>query len=148
MMLNRSILALIMLFTLPLNAMADALILVPGYLNGGYSWRTHGITQNLVTNGWSDGGNFVLGPNGVRVDLPPTSNSHRFYSVELPSEAPLPLQANYLNNYIDAVQIMHPNEGAHSSRALRRRRACPLYYGDTPKHINRHIDHHCKPSLR
>ncbi len=109
-MLKKLILTLVLLFSLPFNAFADVLVLVPGYLNGGYSWRMQGITQSLVANGWSDGGNFILGPNGVRLDLPPAASKHRFYSVELPGEAPLPIQANYLNNYIDAVQAMHPGE--------------------------------------
>ena len=104
------ILALVMLFALPLNAVADILVLVPGYLNGGHTWRVHGITQHLVANGWSDGGNFILGPDGVRLDVPPAASKHRFYTVELPSEAPLPIQANYLNNYLDAVSAMHPGE--------------------------------------
>ena len=83
-MSKKLILSLFMLFALPLNAVADVLILVPGYLNGGHTWRSHGITQSLVANGWSDGGNFVLGPQGARLDLPPASSSHRFYTVELP----------------------------------------------------------------
>jgi len=109
-MSKKQFLSLFILLALPLNAMADVLILVPGYLNGGHSWRSHGITQNLVAHGWSDGGNFVLGPQGARLDLPPASSSHRFYTVELPSEAPLPHQAGYLNTYIDAVRVIHPKD--------------------------------------
>ncbi|MCK4742252.1 MAG: hypothetical protein KAT25_00380 [Sulfuriflexus sp.] len=109
-MLKKRLLILVMLFLLPINAIADVLILIPGYLSGGHAWRTHGITQNLIANGWSDGGNFILGPNGVRLDLPPATSSHRFYTVELPNEAPLPLQAGYINSYIDAVRIMHPED--------------------------------------
>ena len=109
-MSKKRLLSLFMLIALPLNAVADVLILVPGYLNGGHTWRSHGITQSLVANGWSDGGNFVLGPQGARLDLPPASSSNRFYTVELPSEAPLPYQAGYLNTYIDAVRVIHPKE--------------------------------------
>lgn len=109
-MSKKLILTLFMLFALPLHAVADVLILVPGYLNGGHSWRTHGITQSLVAHGWSDGGNFILGPQGARLDLPPASSRHRFYTVELPSEAPLPHQAGYLNSYLDAVRVIHPEE--------------------------------------
>jgi len=109
-MLKKMLLVLTMLFALPSCAVADVLILIPGYLSGGHTWRMHGITQTLLANNWTDGGNFILGPNGVRLDIPPTSNSQQFYTVELPSEAPLPLQASYLNNYIDAVRVMHPKE--------------------------------------
>ena len=42
--------------------------------------------------------------------MPPASSNHRFYTVELPSEAPLPHQAGYLNTYIDAVRAIHPDE--------------------------------------
>ena len=109
-MFKRLTLALVMLVALPVNAFADVLVLVPGYLNGGHTWRVHGITQPLIANGWSDGGNFILGPNGVRLDIPPATSKKRFYTVELPSEAPLPIQAGYLNNYLDAVQAIHPDE--------------------------------------
>jgi len=109
-MSKKTFLSLVMLLALPLNALADVLILVPGYLNGGHSWRSHGITSSLVSNGWSDGGNFVLGPQGPQLDLPPASRSNRFYTVELPNEAPLPIQAGYLNKYIDSVRVLHPEE--------------------------------------
>jgi len=109
-MSKKLIFTLLMLFTLPLNAVADVLILVPGYLNGGHSWRSNGITHSLVAKGWSDGGNFILGPQGARLDLPPASSSNRFYTVELPNEAPLLYQAGYLNKYIDAVRVIHPED--------------------------------------
>jgi len=104
------IFSLFILLALPLNAVADVMILVPGYLSSGHSWRTHGIAQNLATNGWSDGGNFVLGPRGPQLDLPLSSDTNRFYTVELPSEAPLPVQASYLSHYINAVRVIHPDE--------------------------------------
>lgn len=109
-MSKKLLLGLFMLLALPVSAVADVLILVPGYLNGGHSWRTHGITQSLLASGWSDGGNFILGPQGPRLDVPPASSGKRFYSVELPNEAPLPQQATYLNTYIDAVRAMHPKD--------------------------------------
>lgn len=109
-MFKKLMLTLVMLFASPLIAIADVLILVPSYLNGGHSWRTHLITHSLVANGWSDGGNFILGPHGARLDLPPASRTNRFYTVELPNEAPLAYQARYLNTYIDAVRTIHPEE--------------------------------------
>lgn len=109
-MFKKLMLSLLIFFVLPLNAFADVMVLIPGYLSGGHNWRSHGITQSLVINGWKDGGNFILGPNGVRLDLPPDSAPKRFYTVELPSEAPVPIQAGYLNSYIDAVKTMHPKE--------------------------------------
>ena len=107
---KKLILILLLLFTLPFNAVADVMILVPGYKNGGHSWRSHGITQSLVAKGWSDGGNFILGPQGARLDLPPATSTQRFYTVELPNEAPLLYQAGYLNKYIDAVRVIHPED--------------------------------------
>ena len=109
-MYKKLILSLTILFAMPLSAVADVLILVPGYLSNGHTWRTHGITHSLVANDWTDGGNFVLGPKGPQLDLPAATSKKRFYTVELPSEAPLPLQAQYLNTYIDSVRAIHPDE--------------------------------------
>jgi len=109
-MSRKLFISLAMLFAMPLNVMADVLIMVPGYLSNGHTWRAHGITHSLVANGWTDGGNFVLGPKGPQLDVPAAASDKRFYTVELPSEAPLPLQAQYLNTYLDAIRVIHPDD--------------------------------------
>lgn len=101
---------LFFLLTLPLTAFADALVLIPGYLSGGHTWRAHGIAQGLIANGWQDGGNLTPSPDGPRLDIKPQAGANRFYTVELPSEAPIPVQAGYLNGYLDAIAAIHPGE--------------------------------------
>lgn len=109
--MRRTILpTLFFLLALPLSALADALVLVPGYLSGGHTWRVHGITHGLMASGWQDGGNLTPGADGPRLDTAPQTGGNRFYTVELPSEAPLPLQASYLNAYLDTIRAIHPNE--------------------------------------
>ena len=101
---------IVLLLLLPLPLIADVLILVPGYQSGGNSWRVQGVVQTLVTRGWTDGGNFLLGPDGVRLNVPPTSGSQHVYTVELPTEAALPVQGSYLTRYINTVKRIHPDE--------------------------------------
>lgn len=101
---------LLFLLVLPLAAFADALVLVPGYLSGGHTWRAHGITHGLAASGWQDGGNLTPGPDGPHLDITPQAGGNRFYTVELPSEAPLPVQASYLNAYLDAIRAIHADE--------------------------------------
>jgi len=108
--MKKNNLLLAILLALPFNVTADVLILIPGYQSHGHTWRAHGITHSLISGGWSDGGNFVLGPQGPRLDIPPASNKKRFYTVALPSESPLPAQAQYLTSYLDAIRIVHPDD--------------------------------------
>jgi pimeloyl-ACP methyl ester carboxylesterase len=89
---------------------AEVLVLVPGYLSGGHTWRAHGAAAALQANGWEDGGNLVPAADGPRLDLPVRTGGKRFYTVELPSEAPLPTQLSYLKAYIEKLRSIHGDE--------------------------------------
>ena len=84
----------------------QTVVLVHGYLGDGSSWRFGGIVAALQAAGFQDGGNwFPQSP-------PPISHyksKNYVYTVTLPSEAPLPIQAQWLDFYLHAIQHRHLN---------------------------------------
>lgn len=101
-----------LLLTLTVStAQADMLVLIHGYLSGAQTWDASGISAALTQNGWQRGGVLVAGPTGVR-NLAPAEDStgNRFYLVDLPSEAPLMLQADQLQAILNALASRHPGE--------------------------------------
>lgn len=94
------------LFSAPLRA--DVLVLVHGYLSVGHTWRDSGIAAALVHNGWRDAG--LLTPVGIPPQVKAVKSANTFYTAELPSEAPLLLQADQLAAYLLEVQKLHGSE--------------------------------------
>ena len=92
------------------TASADSLILIHGYLGSAGSWRGSGITSVLQRRGWLDAGHLRLGPRGVLNFDRTGPRLRRFYTVDLPSEAPVPLQANILARYITWIGQRHRKE--------------------------------------
>lgn len=109
-MVRGLVLSLLLALGAPVTVLADALVLVPGYLSHGHTWRDHGATAGLLASGWEDGGNLVPTADGPRLDLPPRAGVKRFYTVELPSEAPLTVQLGYLKSYIEQISALHKGE--------------------------------------
>ena len=98
---------IILLLSLSTAAQADMVVLVHGYLGSAASWEASGVTQTLARNGWQRAG--VLTPRGlmpVRAEIQGDS----FYTAELPSMAPVRVQANLLSRMLGAVQQRHPDE--------------------------------------
>lgn len=91
-------------------ALADSVILVQGYLGSAGSWRGTGILAVLDRRGWRDGGHLRVGPRGVTAFGRPSQSPRRVYTIDLPSEAPIPLQGMLLSRYIDFVAQRHPRE--------------------------------------
>ena len=89
---------------------ARALIFIQGYEGDGSEWRTHGVTASLLATGWSDGG--YLFDNGFSVDIPTntTAGTDQFYTVSLPTEAPLMFQMQVVARYVDAINLRHLGE--------------------------------------
>ncbi len=98
---NRSLLGLLLLFSLP-AARADVMILVHGYLGNAQTWDFNGVMPVLESNGWRRGG-YLLG----NTLLPPAprqaviAQGKRIYLAELPSEAPLLVQAGILRQALE-----------------------------------------------
>jgi len=100
-------LLLISLLSLPASA-GQTLVLIHGYLGDGSTWRSTGIVQTLHGAGWQDAGHlFPNGPLPGRVMPSPTKR--HLYTVTLPSEAPLVVQAQWLEFYLRTLQRKHPD---------------------------------------
>lgn len=91
------------------SASARALIFIQGYEGDGSDWRTHGVTASLLATGWSDGGH--LFDSGFGVDMPfIATGADRFYTISLPTEAPLMFQLQLFARYVDAINLRHLGE--------------------------------------
>jgi pimeloyl-ACP methyl ester carboxylesterase len=92
-------------------ARADVLVLVHGYLSGAQSWDTSGITSVLERHGWQRAGVFVSGPGGNQlIPAPGGAAERKFYTVDLPSEAPVMIQAFQLRQILQSINARHANE--------------------------------------
>ncbi|MEN8205682.1 MAG: hypothetical protein ABFS24_06690 [Pseudomonadota bacterium] len=100
----------LLLLVLPTAALAETLVLLQGYLADGDYWRESGITRMLDRNGWTDAGTLSATPDGIRTDRPMPAGNRRVYTLALPSEAPLMVQLRYMEQYLNVVQNLHPNE--------------------------------------
>jgi triacylglycerol lipase len=94
------------LLSLPSHA-GLSLVLIHGYLSDGSAWRPTGIVYTLQQAGWIDAGH--LFPNSQIPKAVPSPAKHYVYTVTLPSEAPLPMQAQWLDFYLRNLQERHPN---------------------------------------
>lgn len=104
----------------PTTAQADTLVLVQGYLGHAGSFRMNGIVPVLHQRGWIDAGHLHMGPDGrFHTAAPEPSGSNRLYTLELPTEAPVALQAQVLSASIAEIARRHPGEkiavAAHSA---------------------------------
>jgi len=99
--LNRIIisLALILLFTLS-SAQARTIVLVHGFMADDMSWRSSGFTQPLIRAGWTDGGGYGYGPQGMLFPRGLMASGDVFYTVNLPSKANLQIQESYFMQYL------------------------------------------------
>ncbi len=100
----------LLLLVIPVTAPADTLILLQGYLADGDYWRESGITRMLADNGWADAGTLHSTPYGIRSDHPTPTSNRRVYTMALPSEAPLMVQLRFMEQYLDVVRNLYPNE--------------------------------------
>jgi pimeloyl-ACP methyl ester carboxylesterase len=92
-------------------ARADVMVLVHGYLSGAQSWDASGISALLERNGWQRGGMYVTDPAGMHlVPARGRPGERIFYTVDLPSEAPILIQSFHLRRILRAIDAGHPGE--------------------------------------
>ena len=90
---------------------ADVLVLIHGYLSGAQSWDASGITTVLERAGWHRTGVFAAGPSGIQlIPSPGRPTPHKVYVVDLPSEAPILIQAYLLRQILQTVNQSNPGE--------------------------------------
>ncbi len=108
----------ILLFTLiallvPVRqASAEVALLIHGYLSNAATWEFSGVNAALRQAGWQYAGNFTFSPTGLlQLPAPHDDESKKqFYTIDLPSIAPAPLQASWLKAAVDAISRAHPDE--------------------------------------
>lgn len=95
----------------PATLHADVMVLVHGYLGSAASWETGGVVSVLVGKGWERAGVLTATPGGVR-ELPAAGvkAKNKLYLVELPSVAPLVVQADHLSPIWRVLATRHPGE--------------------------------------
>ncbi|AKH21603.1 esterase/lipase family protein [Sedimenticola thiotaurini] len=105
------------------QAQADVAVLIHGYLGSANSWESSGVNAALVANGWKRAGILRADPYGV--ELTPVlgdEGNNSLYQVELPSQAPMMLQADLLQAMLQQVARLHPDEPlslvAHSAGGI------------------------------
>jgi pimeloyl-ACP methyl ester carboxylesterase len=102
---------LLILLSLAAPVRADILLLVHGYLGNAGSWEVSGINSVLEANGWERGGLLSAFPGDAPAyDGPGRNAQNRVYVVDLPSEAPVVVQSDYLIGMLHSLQQMHPTE--------------------------------------
>lgn len=95
------------------NVQADIAVLVHGYHSSGNGWRYNGITRTLASSGWNDAGfynpqgNFNLFGNAL------SNSGKHLVTAELPSEAPVEIQANLLTQYLNDISTRFPEQKIH-----------------------------------
>ena len=94
------------------GAAADVMVLVHGYRSDAGTWERSGVNQVLAANGWPRAG--VLLPTLAGVQLlapqPTTGSADRAYAVELPSEAPIPVQTSLLRQVLADLALREPGQ--------------------------------------
>lgn len=101
---------LLFIALLPGAAAAEALVLIQGYQGDDDPWRRSGVATAFVRAGWQDGGHLMEGPDGVRRNGPANKSSQSFYTLALPTEAPLLLQSRVLERYMAYLLARHEGE--------------------------------------
>ncbi len=92
------------------SAMAQSVLLVHGYNSNASSWRTSGVSALLQRDGWIDAGVLDMRPQGVFYYGVEPKSTRRTYTVNLPSEAPIELQATILSYYVNFIKKQHPKD--------------------------------------
>ncbi len=91
---------------------ADILVLIHGYLGSAHSWEAGGVTTVLEANRWHRAGIVTPAPHGVHL-LPAPGHvqaENKVYLVELPSAAPIVIQADHLQAMVWFLNAQHPDE--------------------------------------
>jgi len=92
-------------------ATAEVLLLVHGYAADASTWELSGVNGYLEAQGWVRAGVFTPSPGGVHLFPGPGQQANRkSYSVNLPAEAPLGIQADLLRIVLASVRQRHPDE--------------------------------------
>jgi len=116
-------LSLLLGLLLPAPVMAELAVLIHGYHSGAQAWESSGVSAILQQNGWSRAGLYSSTGSSVQYFAAPgKSAKNKVFVVDLPSEAPVLLQAGILGTAINDIQQRYPLEAitliGHSAGAI------------------------------
>jgi len=102
------------------SASADVLVLVHGYLGTAQSWAESGVIGRLQQRGYRQVGIFGYSPGRVLYrQLADEKTQRPVYALNLPSQAPIVIQADWLAAILREIGKRHPeqkiNLAAHSA---------------------------------
>lgn len=97
-----SLLALVLLATQLQVARADVAVLVHGYMSDAGTWYFNGIDAHLRHAGWRNG--------AENTGEAAASNTHTYYTIQLPSLAPAIVQSDWLHSTVESIRKAHPRE--------------------------------------
>lgn len=89
---------------------ADVMVLVHGYLANPSSWEQSGINASLEAQGWKRGGLFSNSPTGVQLFESDNEADNTVYVVDLPAEAPVIVQSDFLLGMLKTIRQKRPDE--------------------------------------
>jgi pimeloyl-ACP methyl ester carboxylesterase len=102
------------------SASADVLVLVHGYLGSAQSWAESGVLARLYQRGYRHVGTYGYSPQGILFQPFGQAVTDRpVYAVNLPSQAPIVIQADWLAAFLHKIRQRHPDQpinlAAHSA---------------------------------
>lgn len=116
--MSRFTIALLLLLS-SFSASAEVLVLIHGYLGSDRSWIERGIVSILESRGHQYVGSYMYGPQGILFASIGKPGDRPMYTVNLPSTAPVPVQAGWLAAYLDDIVKHNPDQpitlAAHSA---------------------------------
>jgi pimeloyl-ACP methyl ester carboxylesterase len=98
---SRRLIATALFLLATVTARADVAVLVHGYLGSPFSWGDSGVQAALATQGWRPAAPLASS------DAP---GGNTAYTVDLPSIAPLAVQADILSRALRDIESRHPGE--------------------------------------
>lgn len=102
------------------SASAEVLVLVHGYLGSAQSWAESGVLDRLQRRDYRLVGSFGYGAGGILFQPGHRGTVERpVYTVNLPSQAPVVIQADWLAAFLREIRKRHPDQpinlAAHSA---------------------------------
>ena len=116
-------LGLILCLFLPAPVMAEVAVLIHGYHSGAQAWESSGVSSILEQNGWPRAGLYsTIGSRVQYFSVPEKNKQNKVYVVDLPSEAPVMLQASLLGTALNDIRQRNPQDAitliGHSAGAI------------------------------
>ena len=110
-----SILLPLLVMTTP--AKSDVLLLIHDYLSNHTTWLQSNVVEILLSEGWSESGLYQIRPDGKAQLYIDTKKKNKqadadkmMFIVDLPSEAPILVQSDFIANIVKDITQRHPDE--------------------------------------